>query len=297
MEESELLSYYAAPGEFTQIGRFHDELDAVMQDPAAIARFVQGLLIHEALAPAYEVTVSEKRTTEKQLHGADAIFERAKKLKPSALIDPRSPSERVLVVCRHFALVFVSVMRTMGIPSRVRCGFASYFEPGKHVDHWVGEYWSGQEGRWVLVDAQVDDVQRGLFDIRIDTSDVPRDRFLVAGDAWEACKNGADADTFGVSGTENWGLIEVFGNIFQDLAALQKVELLPWGWYGLAAENEEAAYSETEVINQLASISRSADGAAIEQLRKLVATDERFRVPEESLREIHAADLASYAES
>jgi len=46
-------------------------------------------------------------------------------------------------------------MRHKGIPSRVRCGFANYFERGKHVDHWVAEYWLASEHRWLLVDAEL----------------------------------------------------------------------------------------------------------------------------------------------
>ncbi len=297
MNEHDLLSYYAEPSPFTGIGRFIEEVEAVGADAGDISKFVQGLLIHNALSSIYDVTFPEERTVEMQLHGVDALFERAKKLNPSRLAEVRTPSQRVVVVCRHFATIFVAVMRSKGIPARVRCGFANYFEPGKHLDHWVAEYWDQEIGRWVLVDAQVDDIQRRHFDIRLDTLDLPRDRFLVAGDAWKACRQGeVEANTFGVSGTENWGLIEVFGNVFQDLAALRKIELLPWGWYGLAGANEEAAYSETELIDRLASISSAADGGAIDLLRSLVSTDDRLCVSEQSLAEIHESDLASYAE-
>ena len=296
MNERDLLSYYAEPSEFTQIGRFSKDLEAVGPDAGEISELVQGLLIHNALAAVYEVTFTEERMAEMQLHGVTAMFERAKKLNPGKLTESRPPSQRVVTVCRHFATTFVAVMRSKGVPARVRCGFANYFEPGKHLDHWVAEYWNEEIGRWILVDAQVDDIQRRHFHIRLDTLDVPRDRFLVAGDAWKACRDGAEANTFGVSGTENWGLIGVFGNVFQDLAALRKIELLPWGWYGLAAADEEAAYSETELIDELASISSGADGGAIDLLRSLVSSDDRLQVSEKTLTQIQASDLASYAE-
>ena len=35
-----------------------------------------------------------------------------------------------------------------------------------------------------MVDAQIDEVQQNLFNNDFDLLDVPRDRFLVAGDAW-----------------------------------------------------------------------------------------------------------------
>ena len=121
----------------------------------------------------------------------------------------------------------------------------------------------------MLVDAQIDDRQRELFRLTLDTLDVPRDRFLVAGDAWRVCRNGTDPITFGVAGTEMGGLVEVYGDLFQDLAALQNIELLPWGWYGLATN--KSGIGETALIDRLAGISSSADAQALEELRSVIA--------------------------
>ena len=88
--------------------------------------------------------------------------------------------------------------------------------------------------------------------------------------------------TFGVAGTENWGLVETFGDLLLDLAALQKIELLPWGWYGLALE-DGVCEAEAELIDRLAQLSSRADAAAIEELRGVVAADARLRVPTERL--------------
>lgn len=169
-------------------------------------------------------------------------------------------------------------------------GFANYFEHGKHLDHWAGEYWNAGEGRWVLVDAQVDAAQARYFNIEFDVMDVPRDRFRVAGDAWSLCRTGsADPMTFGVAGTENWGLLEVFGDLMLDMAALQKLELLPWGWYGLA-KVVGACENETALIDRLAAISSRADCAALDDLRTTVAADARLAVPAETVESIVATE-------
>ena len=86
--------------------------------------------------------------------------------------------------------------------------------------------------------------------------------------------------SFGVAGTKMWGLVEVYGDLFQDLAALQKIELLPWGWYGMA--KDEAGMAETALIDTLASISSRADVAAMIELSESCANDERLRVPPEN---------------
>ena len=289
MTDKTFLERYRVPGVFTGLEGFEAQIDALPADAGAVAAFVHGLLIHEGLAGAYGVTLAPGRGDEKQLHGAAAMLRQAMRLHDRPITETRAPEHRVVGVCRHFATLFAAVMRRKGIPARVRCGFANYFQPGKHLDHWVGEYWDG--GRWVLVDAQVDDLQRKLFNLTLDPLDVPRDRFLVGGDAWRACRQGADPMGFGVSGTEMWGLVEVYGDIFQDLAALQNIELLPWGWYGLATD--EAGMEETALIDKLAAISSRADEAAMAELAELLAADERLRVPSTRLDDIFKSEGAS----
>ena len=290
MTDAELHDYYAAPGVFTSVEPFASQIDALPSDTAAIATVVQGLLIHEAMAPAYGVALSPERRDEKQLHGASAMLRCALRMDDRPLSEQRSPDRRVAGVCRHFATLFVACLRQKGIPARARCGFANYFKPGKNTDHWVGEYWNAGEQRWILVDAQVDGPQARWFKPDFNLLDVPRDRFLVAGDAWTLCRSGgADSMTFGVDGTDNWGIVEVLGDLLLDLASLQKIELLPWGWYGLALD-EGACETEGALIDRLARLSSAADAASLEELRQIVASDARLAVPAETLAAIAAAE-------
>ena len=286
MTHDELLASCTAPGIFTGIDGFEQQIAALPNDPASIVRVVQGLLIHEALGPVYGISLSPQRLAEKQIHAAKVMLACAERLDGSSVIHARVPQKRVVGVCRHFATLFVACLRSKGIPCRARCGFANYFIPGKCVDHWVAEYWDG--ARWVLVDAQVDEAQRAFYSVDVDTLDVPRDRFLVAGDAWRACRNGADAMNFGIAGTSMWGMVEVYGDVFQDLAALQNIELLPWGWYGLA--KDQRGMEETALIDSLAAISSSANAAAIGSLRQMLADDVRLRVPADMIAAIRASD-------
>ena len=57
--------------------------------------------------------------------------------------------------------------------------------------------------------------------------------FLTGGEAWAGFRRGEiDASRFGVYGTKNWGAAEIRGNAVRDLAALNKVENLPWDEWG-----------------------------------------------------------------
>jgi hypothetical protein len=70
----------------------------------------------------------------------------------------------------------------------------------------VCEYWHAGQERWVLADAQIDERQRELFGTDFDVTDVPRDRFLVGGEAWARCRAGTeDPGKFGLSVTNEAG--------------------------------------------------------------------------------------------
>jgi hypothetical protein len=73
------------------------------------------------------------------------------------------------------------------------------------------------------------------------------------------------------------------------MAALQKTELLPWGWYGLALD-EGALGSEADLIGSLAELSSAADADSLETLEQMTRQDSRLAVPAETLKEIVAAE-------
>jgi hypothetical protein len=131
------------------------------------------------------------------------------------------------------------MLRAKGIPARLRVGFGAYFNPPLFEDHWVCEYWSAQGGRWMLADPQFDEVWCSRLHVRHDVVDVPRDQFLVASDAWRSCRAGGTGPArFGIELTGLRGLWFVAGSLVREVAALNKVEVLPVGRLGRAAETE-----------------------------------------------------------
>ena len=72
--------------------------------------------------------------------------------------------------------------------------------------------------------------------------DVPRDRFLVAGDAWAQCRTGeTEPAKFGIVFANLRGLWYVAGNLVRDIAALNKMEMLPWDVLGCQTQPRGAA--------------------------------------------------------
>jgi transglutaminase-like putative cysteine protease len=141
----------------------------------------------------------------------------------------RTASARVAGNCRHFTVLLVTLLRAQGTPARARCGFGGYFGTGTFEDHWVCEFWAVGQQRWVLADAQLDARQRDFFTIGFDVLDVPRDQFLVAGDAWARYRAGtADPGDFGLTLLHESGAWWIAANLIRDVAALCGMEMLPW---------------------------------------------------------------------
>lgn len=270
MATQQVLDYYRTGGLHSRCDE--PELPAT---PREIAATVQGLLLHEHVAPAYGVTLTPERRLESHLRSAADVLQRIREHNPSALTAVRTLDERTVGTCRNLSLLGVAALRSRGVPARARCGFGTYFEPGKYVDHWVVEYWDAARAAWVLVDMQLDAVQRDTFGIEFDVLDVPRDQFVVAGDAWERYRSGrAEGAAFGIM--ELNGAWFIAGNVVRDIAALNKVEMLPWDVWGAMPQPDDTGWESR--FDELAALSSHPD-EHFEALRLRYREDEALRVP------------------
>ena len=269
------LDFYRRPVDMTDPAEQASLFDGLPREPAALATVVQGLLMHEHIAPAYGLTLSAAQHGEAHVRAVDRMLDGIVAHDPRPLGEARPVGERQVGVCRHFTLLHVALLRHHGVPARARCGFGAYFEAGRFVDHWVTEYWNEALGRWLLVDAQLDARQRALFNIGFDPLDVPRDQFVVAGDAWRLCRDGkADPQAFGI--LDMHGLWFVAGNLIRDVAALNNREMLPWDVWGAMQLADDGL--DLALFDRVAALTRDPD-AHLDELRALFASDERLAVP------------------
>jgi hypothetical protein len=255
-------------------------LDDLPTGVGELVRVVQGLLIHIFWAGRYGLALDEARQSEVQIRPLSAKLERIVELDPRPLSEPRDLGKRLVGNCRDFSLLLVGLLRHQGVPARARCGFGRYFEPDHYEDHWVGEVWNAAQGRWVLVDAQMDALQRDVLQLPCDPLDVPRDQFISGGHAWQLCRAGqADPATFGIHDMS--GLWFVRGNLVRDVAALNKVEMLPWDSWGLVTiegGDEALPAADLVALDEMAALS-GGDAADFAGIRERYEASDRWRVP------------------
>ena len=235
--------FYAMPGRHTDVTGFGLEVSSV----EAAVRVVQGLLVYDLAAKdLYGVELTAAQAGAVHERDAAALLELARTIDPRPLDQPRTPGERIGGRCNTYTLLTVALLRAAGIPARSRCGFGAYFVPGFYEDHWVAECWNPEERRWILVDAQLDETWQRTIGMNASIpATVGPEQFLTAGHAWQAWRAGQlDADRCGLTSIDEHGAFWIAGNLRLDLAALNKVEMLPWDVWGLGWEPPEQPTSE-----------------------------------------------------
>jgi hypothetical protein len=273
--------FYQGTTAMSTAGARAAELRALPKDLAKQCEIVQGVLIHRDIAPwLYDLKLTEQQRDDGHVRPLAQMLERIHTLDDRPLTVARDPAHRMPTVCRHFSLMLSAILREQGVPSRARCGFGAYFTPGKFEDHWVCEYWNAKQARWILVDAQMDPVQRKAFQLKFDPLDVPRDQFVIAGEAWQQCRSGrADAKNFGLTHIGESGLWFIAGNVVRDFASLNRMEALPWDVWGMMEMGDASLTDERKALLDRVSALTLAGDEAFPEIRKLYESDERLRMP------------------
>jgi len=277
------FDFYALPGCMTDPGSHSDLFLDLPTDLAKLCQVVQGNLLHIFWAQRYGRTLTE---AEQQTVNVRPV---AEKLALMRAVDshplgaPRPLEKRQVGNCRDFTLLLTSILRYQGVPARARCGFGAYFESNRYEDHWVCEYWNSSRTRWVMVDSQLDELQREALGIRFDPLDVPADQFITGGKAWQMCRTGqADPQQFGIFDMHGWWFI--WGDLVRDFLALNKVEILPWdgGWGFLNHKLLDPPPAEADLpfYDRIAVLTLGGD-AAFPQVRAEYAADSRWKLPPE----------------
>jgi len=271
---------YAEPGIFTRLPAGVKAVGSA--DPVEVCWSVHALVVQPG--DAARIGLGPDRLAENQIRPADLLVSRLRAMNPQPLTVPREPEQRVVGTCRHFAVLACTLLRAEGIASRVRCGFATYFQPGQALDHWIVEY-RVNDG-WVRLDPEV---LGGSVLARPER--LRPGEFLTGAESWIAYREGRiDASTYGVYGTENFGPAEIRGNAVKDLAAINKVETLPWDEWGLMTDAYEGRTGPEydELLDELAATCVDDDPERIAVLYR----HPDLTVPERLLTALNISDRA-----
>lgn len=221
-------SSYISQGKYTDPGNCAALFQGLPSHVEDLCGIIHGLLIHDYYGgvlygdPPWDdhPPSRETCTVEQRLNDIMAKHE-------LPLETARPVFERSVGTCRDFSLLLCSMLRHQGIPARVRCGFAAYFEPDWFEDHWLIEYWNADASTWCMADAQIDNAHRLHLKINFPTWEIPPDLFITAVDAWTLGR-------VGKLNIENFGKREASGewfmhvNLVRDALSLQDELISDW---------------------------------------------------------------------
>ena len=141
MNLNAMVKYYLRHGVMTDPGKYEYLYGGLPDDIPDLVKVVQGVLIHVFHAHRYGVELSEARIQEDiNIRRVEDMLAKISKMDDRPIIHGRDYNHRLVGNCRDYSVMMTSLLRHKGVAARARCGFGSYFEPGKYVDHWVCEY-------------------------------------------------------------------------------------------------------------------------------------------------------------
>jgi hypothetical protein len=164
----------------------------------------------------------------------------------------REPQNRLVVACYHHALLLASMLRSQGIPVRLRAGFARYFEKEANVrfGHVICEVWDDDKRRWLMVDPDRN---------YIDLSDR---QFEFPSHAWNNLRKGKLPDVTYTSSAGK-GLRAIIHDLLLDQTFVLGEERNYWHTPGfLFADNfsmENLEPDQIQVIDQIALLMRDPE--------------------------------------
>lgn len=272
------IKFYQTQSVFSDPGSGATTWDHFPVDIEAMRKAVTPLVFHYRGDGDFAANgITQDRIEEINLRYAADMLTRLIALSPIEPGSPREARHRIVGCCRDWALLLVSLARHHGITARSRVGFANYFVKDWWLDHVVAEIWDEGEHRWRLVDAQLheDHVNASTGD-KVDPADIGRDEFLPGLDAWKSVRGGElDAEQFVVDpeipAPNLRGMPYLWHNVVQDLAALNKREMVLWDVWGIdcAEVNEDGA----------ALLDRVAAAENLDEWQSFYDSD-HFRTPE-----------------
>jgi hypothetical protein len=261
---------YARQDEFTDPGAFAGLYHNLPSAPAELRDIVSRSIIHVAWAAQYGVPPDVALPRETLPAG--------ERLKLMGSLTGDRKQRGSFGTCRDYAVMLTSMLRHQSIPARIRCGFATYFTTGPFEDHWICEYWSTTERRWVLADAQLDQLHREQLGIHFDAADLPAGVFLTAGQAWQWARSGrADSAAFGQGNARGLWFLRV--NVYRDLLAVTNQYTSAWDTWRNASDNSKVlGESALAAVDSVATMigDFEAEAASIASLVKIAS---EHRVP------------------
>lgn len=212
--DNSVLNFYRQYSSFTDPGEYEYLYENLPDSLPELCSLIRSQFIHPyAELQKYRELIPKERWNEMfRYPSVKSILEGLVSYDSSGLTKERKPEDRLVLGCWHNSILLASILKSRGIPARLRYGHATYIAPGYHISHTISEIWNEDEMRWMLVDPSMDMV------------DFSPDKFDFSNDAWlQLQRKEIDPNLYGIPGKYS-GMGSIAAKVCGDLASILGTE-------------------------------------------------------------------------
>jgi len=261
--DNSILEFYRQYSSYTDPGEYKYMYENLPVSLPELCSLINSQFIHPyAELPKYRDDIPQERWNETLKYPTvNSILEGFISFDSRGIVNSRKPEHRLVLGCRHNAILLASIMKYRGTPARVRYGHVNYLRPGFNMSHTICEIWNDRDKRWMLVDPSTNMI------------DFSSEDFDFSNELWLKLQNKEiDPKQYGFPGRYT-GLVSIVGKISPDLAALLGTEY-PVNQYApileyAFQEDEILSSKHIELLNKLSDLMNSIDASTIPKLQNL----------------------------
>ena len=258
-----VLDFYKQYSSFTDPGEYSYLYKNLPDSLPELCSLIRSQFIHPyAELPQYRDQIPEERWNEMEKYPtAKSILAGLLSYDSRGFVKDRKPQDKLVLGCREYAIILASVLKYCGIPVRVRCGHATYLEPGFHVSHTVCEVWNKKDKRWMLVDPST-----GMIDFN-------RDKFDFSNEAWLKMQKGEINPNLYIAPPNTSGLVSIVGKISPDLLSILGTEFTIYQYAPILEctlnNQNKLSTEQIEILNKISELMQSLDADNLTKLRDI----------------------------
>lgn len=286
--QQKVLDHYLKYGMFTYPGLYEEYLKSLPDDIRKIGHILRWSFIHRTtLDWGNKGTNSDlkfgdmtkvpwyRQDEDDNLVTATSIIAELFRRDSRGLTAERKVEDKVILTCRHISILMAAILKSKGIPTRVRSGFAGYWPWAKATsDHWINQYWNKKENKWTTID-----VDGSFHKTGFDMYDIPEGKFDYSANAWFNVRKGKIDGNHFVNADGSKGLISIGWELFYDFHCLMGNEVIYLHHPKIVMPGVFEKLSENELkrIDHLAELMRNPD-ENFDELQKVWQTNKKFRL-------------------
>lgn len=297
MKENIMQQFYLETSMFTDLGKYKSEAidlwgNKCNKNLKKLCQYLMNATVHRVVVQwALEgkdvsdygdfdyIDYSTLMSEDDILLTANAMFAEIFRRDKKGFYIGRPVQNRLNVTCRYVSVLTSAILKANNIPCRCRAGWARYLDENKNLDHWVNEYYSQSENRWIMFD--MDDLYDEDFmpdplykknKIAEEYLDFGKDQFYTASQMWQMYRKNPQVIKSLKYGSNDCRPEQILKYLFLDFWAVMNTEY-NYNFVPLAYDKGIESFSKKELaeIDNLAKLMTDVD-KNFGQLQKLYNT-------------------------